>query len=68
MDNLNEQYFETRKKHRANHKKKKLTLSKAMINLIITVVLIYVFTFFQNYLNKKIEENKINKAIIEYND
>lgn len=66
MDNLNKQYFDTRKKHKDKSKKKKLTLKRALLNIIITVVLILIYTFFQNHLNKKIEENKMNDVKMEY--
>ncbi|MDE1208451.1 hypothetical protein [Tenacibaculum larymnensis] len=56
---LNEEYFETRKKHKEGYKKNKLTFKKAIINLVITIILIVVYNALSKGCSKRIEENKI---------
>jgi len=66
MNNLNRQYFKTRKKHRNEaKKKKKLTLKQALLNLFIAAIIIVIYTLLQKHLNKKIEINKKNVLKIE---
>ena len=63
---LNNQYFETKAKHKVDYKKKSLTAKKAFINLIITVILIFLFNLLFNYLTKKAEQNKKNDSSAYY--
>ncbi|XRE43886.1 hypothetical protein ACIVBQ_002090 [Tenacibaculum discolor] len=55
---LNKEYFETKRKHKEDYRKKKFTLKKAIFNLIITFIIIVLYNIFNNYLSKKTEQNK----------
>lgn len=63
---LNEEYFKTKAKHKAGYRKKPLTFKRALINLSITIVLIYLLGLLLNYLSKRIEQNKKNDAHSSY--
>ncbi|MDX8552869.1 hypothetical protein MK851_04410 [Tenacibaculum sp. 1B UA] len=73
---LNKEYFDTKRKHQEGYRKKKLTLKKVIFNLTITLVILFLYNIFYNYLSKKTEENKkedtsqlyINPAINSVNE
>ncbi len=59
MNNLNKQYFKKRKIHlKESKRKKKLTLIKRIFNLVIAIILIVIYSVFQDYLSKKIDASK----------
>ncbi len=60
---LNNQYFETKKRHKESYKKGKLTFKKLLINLIITLVFILLYNLFSKYLHEKIESNRKNNVV-----
>ncbi|WP_028890578.1 hypothetical protein [Tenacibaculum sp. 47A_GOM-205m] len=55
---LNKEYFETKRKHKEDYRKKKFTFKKAIFNLIITFIIIILYNIFNYYLSKKTEQNK----------
>ncbi len=57
---LNNDFFETKRKHKENYKGNKISGYKMIRNLLITFLLIYLFNFFRKILNEKIKENKRN--------
>ncbi len=59
MNKLNDDYFTTRRNHRENFKKKKLTFKKGILNLSITFALIIVVNFLLEQCHNKIENNKV---------
>ncbi|MGG8497857.1 hypothetical protein ACQY1Q_15705 [Tenacibaculum sp. TC6] len=63
---LNEQYFETKQKHKEGYKKhKKKAATKWIRNLVVTFLLIFIYNSMLKTCSKKIEENK--KKNIEIN-
>jgi hypothetical protein len=60
MSKLNENYFETRKKHKKEFKKQKLTLKKSAMNLIIIFTLIFLYSIISKSCDERIERNKKN--------
>lgn len=60
---LNDQYFKTRKEYREardQQKNKKLSLSKKIRYLVITLLLVVAYSLVQTCLTDKIEANKAN--------
>ncbi len=57
---LNDDFFETKRKHKENYKGNKNSVYKIIRNLLITFLVIYLFNFFRKILNEKIKENKKN--------
>jgi hypothetical protein len=55
---LNEEYFKTKRKHKEGLKKNHLTLKKVIFNLIITLIILFLYNIFSNHLSKKAEQNK----------
>lgn len=64
-ENLKNEYFETKKKHKENYKKAKLNRKSKVINLIITVGVISIYSFLYKSCTRRIEQNK--KIDIEIN-
>ena len=59
MNKLNEQYFKTRRNHERNYKnRKRLTWKKRILNIILTLILIFFTRKIHNFLYTKYEENK----------
>lgn len=63
---LNKQYFNRRKAHKENSKKrKKWTFKKVLLNLIFMILLTIVFDFIQDHLNKRVAKNVKNDHKLE---
>ncbi|SEC77478.1 hypothetical protein SAMN04489761_3540 [Tenacibaculum sp. MAR_2009_124] len=60
---LNEEYFETKKKRKGNYRRKKLTVKRIVLNLIMTIVFIVIYNVFLKKCSGKIEENKRNDIL-----
>jgi uncharacterized protein YqhQ len=56
---LNEEYFETKKNFR-NAKKKKLTLKRGIINILVSLVVLFVFNSLNKDCSNRIKENEKN--------
>lgn len=56
---LNEEYFETKKNFR-NAKKKKLTLKRGIINVLVFLVVLFVFHSLNKDCSDRIKENEKN--------
>ncbi len=57
-EKLNKEYFKTKRKYKEGLRKNRITLKKSIFNLIIALILIFLYNIFNNYLSKKIEQNK----------
>lgn len=62
-DKLNQQYFEAKKTHKEGYRKKKLTFKRALINLMLTFVLIFISSLLQESCDRKIAKNKASQTI-----
>ncbi len=59
---LNEEYFET-KKNFQNSKKKKFTFKRGLINVIVFLVLLFVFNSLNKDCSNRIKENEKNDRV-----
>ncbi len=57
---LNDDFFETKRKHKERYKGNKISVYKMIRNLLITFLGIYLLNLFTKILNEKIKENKRN--------
>ena len=60
MADLNQQYFETKKVHQENYKRRKLTFKKASINLLVFALLLIIFSILNKDCSNKIKQNQLN--------
>jgi hypothetical protein len=62
-EKLNQQYFAAKKTHKRGYRKRKLTFKRVLINLILTFVLIFIYSLLQESCERKIEENRTSYTI-----
>lgn len=60
MTDLNKQFFETKKVHQENYKRRKLTPKKAMLNLLVFALLLVIFSILNKDCSNRIRENQLN--------
>ena len=60
-DRLNKKYFETKNRYkRSCQTKKKLTRKRAVLNLLITILLIFIYTILNKGCEARIKQNTLN--------